>query len=301
MPKYILLCCLVVIHFPSNCRLANSSANTTTGHPHSTTYSEKQVHPLATWSIVSLIIISAIVSNGLLVSILSYLNNLSLEKQCMLISLYKDFVAILIVQNCVWLIVGILYTPIQNYFKFGAIQAEVVTFIIWCLIMMLLLVINVISGISCYMMKTRVIDPWGEDEGLGLNQIRGACFVLTVGFSSTMFALGLYPKIYYFFTGEDSSVLILPRTVLIFPGVLILLMISCSITSLVAKLYESPNIQSIDKIITNQITNIICFGFLPFLLAFLSVLAFEIESPNRWKIVLGVMTTTWVWIVKCHR
>ena len=190
MPKYILLCCLVVIHFPSNCRLTNSSANTTTGHPHSTTYSEKQVHPLATWSIVSLIIISAIVSNVLLVSILSYLNNLSLEKQCMLIYLYKDFVAILIIQNCVWLIVGILYTPIQNYFKFGAIQAEVVTFIIWCLIMMLLLVINVISGISCYMMKTRVIDPWGENERLGLNQIRGTCFVLTVGFSSTMFALG---------------------------------------------------------------------------------------------------------------
>ena len=293
MPKYILLCCLVVIQFPSN-SLTKPSANTTTVIHHSTAYSEKTVHPLATGSIVSLLITSAIVSNVLLVSILSYLNNLSLEKECLLLYLYKDFVTLFIIWNCVWLLVCILYYPIHNYFKFGEIQATIVTGIIWCLTLMLVLVINAVSAIRCYMMRSTVLDPWGEDENVVLKRIRVGCGVLTVGFSSTMFSLGLYAKIYYFFAGEDPSVLILPTTASIFPGVLTLLIVSCSITSLVARLFESSNIQSIDKVITRQINNFI-FVALPVALLFSFSDSFNlIEPTNRYNVVVGLMSITMI-------
>ena len=286
--KYMLLYCLLVIHFQSN--FAESWANTTTAIPYTTSYNKEIVNPLATGSIALFVIPSAIVSNVLLISIWSYLNNVPLAKECLLCYLYTDFVTIWISLNSAWSMACVLYYTTNNYSKFGEIQAKVITFITWCLTLLLFLVINVISAIKCYMRKSILLDPhmpWGVDEGVALNIVRVTCGVITLGFSTTMFALGIYPTIYYSIIGEDTSVQYNQFKSLIFIGVLTLLQISCIITSLVGKMYDASSSPSIDKVISLQINNFVWVMLPVLLLISLCEASFQIAHNYPWEVVFG--------------
>ena len=319
LPKYILLFCLLVLYLPSSHtkrykkpemnsnfssaldRTANvnvpASKNTSILYPR--TYDKESKHPLLTKTIVLFLIVCIITSNALLVAILSYLNNVSLAKKCVLFYLYKDFVTIWIALNCVWLVASIFYYPTHSSLPFGTFQAKVISFVMSCLTLILFLVINVMNALKLYKVKTKVLDPqmpWGEDEGLGVKIIRVSCGMLVVGLTSTLFALGTYPKIYYVFAEEDPSLFILPVTASVFPGVFVFLLVSCIITCLAAKYYESPNDQLIDKLISSQMNLFVCMILIALMITSLNEVFKVFELVNLWRLLIGLMSSTMVLI-----
>ena len=242
---------------------------------------------------IILLTFSFITSTTLLGLVLAYLNNVSLAKECVLLYLYKDVLMIWISMNCLWEIRLFLWYVTVNDLNISILSAKVISFLIWCFSLALLLLINVISILKFYMMKAVMLDPpmpWGDDESLGVRKIRAACFVPSIGFTSTMYFFGLYPKLYYVFIGNGISYLALPRPTFIFPGLLVFLLITCIITSLGAKFYGSSNKQFIDIIIPREMNN-----FLWMMLVVLAIMllagGFDIfETRNRWNIFVVLIS-----------
>ena len=98
---------------------------------------------------------SFIISTALFFFMISYLNNVSLAKQGVLVCLYKDVLAILVSLNCLWMLGMILCFCSKHGNNMGLFEAKILSFCMWCLLITLLLLIIVISCIKFYVKKTR--------------------------------------------------------------------------------------------------------------------------------------------------
>ena len=135
--------------------------------------------------------------------------------------------------------------------------------------------------------------PWGEDEGQGIKWIRAITTTLSLVFTSTMFGFGIYPKTYYWFTGQEyQSVSKVATAFIIYPVVLMFLIFASIITGFLAKLYKRSNPSSADSGIPKQINY---FQKTFCLMLFLTVIIGEsnfLSSTNLWtvwKINLAIM------------
>ena len=199
---------------------------------------------LVTGSYCIFLAFSTILSITFFVLIFTYLNNLSLAKECVLVYLYKDVSITCISINCLWLTQSVFLYLTRNA-SLGGIEAKVFSYMLCSLLSLCGLLMNVISAIKFYMTKTNVLDPpmpWGEDEQKGIKAIRAICFILITGFASIMFVLRIYP--YYFYTitrqGYDVELPEIHATA-IYPSVYIILIVTFVITSVGAKFYRSAN------------------------------------------------------------
>ena len=67
---------------------------------------------------------------------------------------------------------------------------------------------NIIYIVKCCMSKSSQLDPpmlWGDDDHWAIKMIRFSCSVLTIGFVGLMYALEIFPKLYYVLVKHNSS------------------------------------------------------------------------------------------------
>ena len=211
---------------------------------------EAMYPPLITGPYVLFAILTFIISSTLLILIFAYLNNVALVKECVLWYLYKDVVIIVILINCMRLIIVIVCYSINGGLGIGVTLAKVMTFAQGCLAILLHLLINILNAVKCYMSMSKLIDPpmpWGDDDLLGIRMIRFLCSVFTTGLFGVMYALGMYPKVYYILVEQNAAATDLPENSYTFFGVVLFLVITESITGIVAENGKLP-----EKIIPRQ-------------------------------------------------
>ena len=150
--------------------------------------------------------ISNTISNLFSLVILSYFGNLALSKDCLLLYLYKDLMTLVICLNCMAEISLALAYTFGGWMGISATGAKCLSFMACNILLLLLLFMNIISALKFYQKKANVLDPsmpWGDDDQKGIKWIRVVASTITLVLTSTMFGLGLYPKTYYWFSGQE--------------------------------------------------------------------------------------------------
>ena len=187
--------------------------------------------------------------------ILSYLYNVSLAKEGLLLYLYRDFVIILVSLRALWASFWLL-----KYLDKSIINKFPTKLLVFCLyggVLFIALVMNLISALKLFISKRKMLDPpipWiGENESSGIWKIRIVCALLVVGFLSTMFGLGLYPKIYYGLIGQHVLGSQCLLSDILFKGILGLLMVICLITWTATLLHEKVSEQKLDTVIPQTV------------------------------------------------
>ena len=216
--------------------------------------------PLATGPHTLFAILIAIISTTLLILIFSYLNNVSLVKESVLVCLYKDVVVVMILLNSVRLITFILIYSINSDRRIDVVQAKVTSIVVMFLVCYFLLLINIVNAMRCFILKSKVIDPpmpWGDDNHLGIRIIRASCFVFTTGFVSGLIAVGAYPKIFYNLIDQNSSAKDLPEDNYVFFGLALFLFITATIMGIVSKFQYAANEQALNATIPRQMNYLI--------------------------------------------
>ena len=155
---------------------------------------------------VDLIIITSLtfVLNILLFLLCSYLQSVSLAKQCLLLYLYKDFLIVLVL--CLSWIEGACVLMFVCTLPIGWIPATIIHFCLRVGIIVLLLLANIITILKFRMSKEKMLDPsmpWGDDEKKGLLWIRAFCWVFSIGIVTTMYICGIRSTHFYLLTGQD--------------------------------------------------------------------------------------------------
>ena len=271
-----------------------SSANTMTDFATSTTLDPDSMYSLVTGPYVAFTILGAIISSTLLILIFSYLNNVSLVKECVLVYLYKDVVIIFILMNCVRVIWIIVWYSNNSGFGIEATQAKVISLGHYFLVILLLLLINILNAVKCYILKSKVLDPpmpWRDEDILGINIIRLAYSIFTTGFISVMYALGLYPKLYYALVEPNLVERDWGEGNYIFPGLVMFLCSTGVITAIVAKIHEEVNEKILEGIIPQQINY--SFGIIHcIIIVLVTSTIFLVE-------VFEVVTLTHLWQIFC--
>ena len=249
---------------------------------------EDSPYPEVTLAYLLLASLSMTLSNVLLLTILAYLNSLSLAKQCLLLCLYKDLVVLWICMNSSWEVRLLLSYAIGIGQGIDNVLSLVISFCLWCLIGLSLLLMNVTSALKLYINKTNTLDPpmpWGEDETIGLNFIRVTCTLLIVGFTSVLYGLGIYPKIYYLFSGLDSpNSFEQPRAATIFPVMLLILVTSGIVTYLCAKSYKSQSLHLNSAPIPKQLNYLVWMPMISVSLTLCSSVLNILSVTNHWKL-----------------
>ena len=139
-------------------------------------------------------------------------------------------------------------------------QAKVVSSVIIYLVIWLLLLLNVINAVKCQISVSKVVDPpmpWGDDEHFGIRLIRLSCFVFTTAFVALTYALGVYSLLYYVLIQRDASEKVPTESTFIYFGFILFLVITGTITGLIAKFYEPVNEQHSESIIPRQMNRFV--------------------------------------------
>ena len=226
--------------------------------------------------------------------ILSYLRNISLAKQCVLLFLYKDVLATWIFLTYLWQIRVLFCYYYGNGFGIDFLPDKMISFVMYCFILVLLFMINLISAIRFYMMKTKMLDPpmpWGEDEISGIRKIRASCVFLAVAITTTLHFFGLFPRLHFAFTGNDG--IVFSKAALIYPGLLILLLITCTLLLIASWFYQSAgNSNIVDSIIPRQMIYFVWY-FITFLFVTLFLAMSNVFGRiTRWKINQVIISIT---------
>ena len=245
-------------------------------------------YPEVTLSYLSFASLSATLANVLLLAILGYLKNLSLAKQCLLLCLYKDIVALWICTNSSWELRLLLSYSMGNGQGIDNILSLALSFCLWCFVGLSLLLMNVTAALKLYINKTNALDPpmpWGDDENTGMIYIRVTCTLIIFGFTSVLYGLGIYPKIYYLFSGiESPNSFGQPRAATIFPVMLLILVASGMVIYLCAKFYKSRSLQLNETTIPKQLNYLVWMPMISLSLT-LCLSALDILSvTNHWKL-----------------
>ena len=231
---------------------------------------------------------SFIISTALFFFMISYLNNVSLAKQGVLVCLYKDVLAILVSLNCLWMLGMILCFCSKHGNNMGLFEAKILSFCMWCLLITLLLLIIVISCIKFYVKKEKMLDPpmpWGDNETLGVRSIRLSCSLVSGIFTSTMYGLKLHPRLYHLFVGNFAPLYSFSGATLIFPGVFIGLLVTYTIVFGGTEFCQSCKTPPNDSLVFRQLNWFFCMTMISLLLILplVTFKAFELDNP--WIIV----------------
>ena len=177
----------------------------------------------------------------------SYLNNVSLAKECILVYLYKDIFSSMLLWRTLWAIEVIL--SYWNNHSTSEIQAMVLSFGLWFAGFYLASIAIFINIYNLKMAKTNTIDPimpWlGEDERSAIKQIRCACCLVVMSFLVVTFGMGLYPKIFYIIVGDFKADIFISNS--LYRGTLFLLLLINGGLVLAKRLYKTTLEVTVDK------------------------------------------------------
>jgi hypothetical protein len=240
-------------------------------------------------------ILGFIISTTLIILIFSYLNNVSLVKECVLVYLYKDVVIMFILSNCYRLITIIIPYSHPSGLGISPTIARAISFAPILLLVLLLLFINTINVVKCYILKSKVLDPpmpWGDDDVLGINTLRLAYSIFTIVLGSVMYVLGLHPKVplYYVLVEHHLTEPHFPEHSYILAGLCVALCITSTITGVVAKVYEEANKQLLGEIIAQQINySLVIFPTILVMLLILTVYLVDVFEVFTFMNLLEIM------------
>ena len=217
-------------------------------------------------------------------TLLSYLNNVSLAKKCLLLYLYKDFLIVLISLRLVWVIKVILsYLDVNTE---NHVTEKVVVFCLFSGILALQLIMNGISALKMIIAKRKELDPslpWiGDNESSGINKIRIICSLFVFGIMSILYGLGLYPKMYYGFAGIEEEYN--PVAIIVYRGILGVLLITCLSTWIRTKHLERATGDQMDTLIPRTINYFLWISFttVGFMLLWETLEIFDFKT--RWNL-----------------
>ena len=225
-------------------------------------------------------------------SVLSYLNNVSLDKKCLLLYLYKDFVTIFVSLRFFWAIKVILSNLDEA--ESSDTQAKILVFFLYSTTLALVLAMNLISSLKLIIAKRVELHPSlpciGENETTGINKIRIVCALFVLGLLSLLFGLGLYPCMYYGLTGIQTSQSHHPAATILYRGMIGILLITCLSTWAGSKYYEALAKQKFDALIPRTINYFLLIAF--FMMGFMLVWeTLEIgDFKTRWNLYQFLIT-----------
>ena len=204
-----------------------------------------------------LVSISFVLCGSVSCLILSYLNSVALNKECLLLYLYKDFIGAIFWNRTFWMIEVIT----SSFYDIGLndFWSIFISFGVWGGTLYIALIVNIIFLLKLHMAKHELIDlqiPWmGEDDVSGMTRIRIACVVTTVGTLSTMASLGIYPDFYYLLSKDFEN---LPEFS-VYKGIQALLAAMAMMMKLLEKIVRIKKEVTIDARI-DRTTRLVIFG-----------------------------------------
>ena len=212
----------------------------------------------------------------LLCLIFAYLRSLTLTKQCVLVSLYKEFIIILILSLS--MANGISIGIYTHGYPMNWIPATIITICTRTGFIVLLLLANIIQLLKYRMNKEKMLDPpmpWGDDEQRGMIWIRVFCWGFSIAFSIVMYACGIHTPFYYLSIGKAID----PSVPIIRSSIDILLLTTCAFFIVGEKYYQkNKDGQAFDPIATRLLKYLI----LGFVLAalFLAITTAFVNTPS---------------------
>ena len=232
-------------------------------------------------------ILSFICSFLFMVVIFCFLHNSPPERQCFLLYLHKDFVAISLSLYSMWFL-KVIFTDDEE--GMGEYAAMFLSFCLISLTQTLLILINLISAFKLYIVRTKLLDPpmpWDTDETFGLTCTRSIVGLLVIGYQVTLFGLGFYPRIYYLFAKQDVA---LSNTSLIswlYLGPYAALIILYLITSLGSRISKGMENEAIDSIVPKQIKYFswVAVGALALVICIVLSARYVVSLKLEWKII----------------
>ena len=230
--------------------------------------------------------------------ILSYFDNLPLEKKCLLLHLYKDVFTSIIVRRLTLIIQAFLSN--WNIIETSKSIALIITFVLWCGALYMAFILMFIGVYRLYLAKTKSVDPnipWLEDEeSKTMWKIRMAGFLFIIGFLSTTFGMGLYPNTFYAMIQDHESKQDPLISNVLYRGTVSFLWLVSGITTIAKKCYEPPEEIQIDKVIPKGILYIATISFV--LLGCLAIAdAFHItDNKTTWKCYHSIISIVLIFI-----
>ena len=223
----------------------------------------------------------------IMIAIFSFLHNSSPAKECILLYLHKDLLVMLISLRSMWCL-KILLTDDQS--GMGEYTAKALLFCLWSMIFTVLALINMISALKLYIIRTVVLDPpmpWGTDEKIGMACIRSILGLIAVGYPSILFGIGLYPTAYYSFAKESPGLIHTNLNTWLYLGPFTCLIVSFFVSSLGARIYRNTAKEQINDIIPRQMTYFSWLSVitLSFVICILLSENIGIPAPLRWSIL----------------
>ena len=259
------------------------SWNSTVSFPPVASQNDIQLaNPLVSQLLNILFVVACAISVILLVLIYCYLHNMNSAKECILVHLYKDFVAIMIITR-IWLISKaiaaiITITYLRNLATMSQLTAKIFSFTFIALANFTLMIMNSIAAIRLYMTKTMVLDPpipWGNDDKFGIKMIRLLVGGISVGYPMMLFPFEVYPKVYYDFLNQthpkSSSWYVIPCT---------LQLLVFFTTILVEKYYQMKGLQQMSLNIPTQFSYFVLVIILMYTFILFEV-SFQLLNPNQ--------------------
>ena len=151
-------------------------------------------------------VLLSLVLNTLLCLVFAYLHSVNIAKQCVLLSLYKEFIIVLVLTLTMGNLISIgMYT---HGYPMNWIPATIITIFMRIGFIVLLLLANIIQLLKYRMNKEKMLDPpmpWGEDELKGVIWIRVFCWGFSIGFVIIMHLCGVHTVYYYIAIGQGES------------------------------------------------------------------------------------------------
>ena len=243
--------------------------------------------PIITRTQVAIGTFSMIISNSFSLVVLGYLANISLAKDCLLLYLYKDLIRLGICLNCLGEISLVLIYSTEDGTGIPGTRARILSFLALNIFLLLSLSMNAIAAMKLYMKVTNMLDPpmpWEDDDGKGMKWIRMIAAMFTLLFTSITFGIGIYPKTYYWFSGQEMSFYEDTAAPIIYPTVFLFLMSTCIIVSLGLKIYKWSSPHLADAGIPQQINYFYwTLGLVLFFMILISELN-VLSSKNVWKL-----------------
>ena len=199
-------------------------------------------------------LLSCIPSTAVAMIIWSYLQNISLVNEGILLDLYKDVVVNLIVIRIALLVKGIIRVIefSDQPTEMNPMQAKITFFIVFAISFSFFVQLNIISVLRLYIAKTKVLDPPmpRNDEKLGLTIIRTLVVISSIGIPSILYIFKVYPKTYYKFVNEQHYV---PISSHLYSSFIIILVIMFVVTIIAERYYSKEAQDQMATIIPYQI------------------------------------------------
>ena len=233
-------------------------------------------------------IFSHVLSALLLIVIFSYLHNISLVNECLLLHMYKDIVVILILTR-----ISLIVKKISRFFiqsspapsSMSPFLAKVISFSLSSLSLCILIILSAIGMLRMYMAKTVTLDPpmpFGLDDNLGTKVVRMMISGVSIGYPAILFLFEIYPKMYYDFIGTASDSV--PKLSTMYSGSLMFFLLVFVITLMAEQYYKCSKAEQINNSIPKQvnyflISNTILYGYISFEITFKLL-----DSNTRWLV-----------------